>query len=74
VSPDKNGTKCGAVYKVHTEPGIPIFIRCQLSTGETSNGSLVLDHFSQIMEKRKNEATEYYNKVINTASINASYE
>ncbi|XP_064618493.1 uncharacterized protein LOC135482436 [Lineus longissimus] len=64
VSPEKSGTKCGAVYKVHTEPGVPVVIRCQLSTGAPSNGSLVVEQFSDILEKRKNEATEYYNLVV----------
>ena len=72
VNPARKGTKAAALYRLKVQPGKSEVVRLRLSPKSPSNvekqngaGSGPLgNHFEEILNKRRQEADEFYNSVI----------
>ncbi len=62
VSPDREGTKVGALYQAEIEPAEPLVIRLRLSA---SAQAAPFDDFDDIFEQREAEADEFYDTIQN---------
>ncbi|MEJ2149778.1 MAG: glucosidase, partial [Chloroflexota bacterium] len=62
VSPDREGTKVGALYQAEIDPAEPLVIRLRLSA---SAQAAPFDDFDDIFEQREAEADEFYDTIQN---------
>ncbi|MBC7926857.1 MAG: glucosidase, partial [Bryobacteraceae bacterium] len=61
INPEQTGTKCSAHYSCEAGPGDSVHIRLRFSDGQPG-----FDDFTEVIERRRREANEFYEQVIPT--------
>jgi hypothetical protein len=63
VNPEQNGTKAALNYSLTVKPGIPQVVRLWLTSNASKSFKPFENQFEDILNRRKQEADEFYNSV-----------